>query len=129
MKPDDKHEHYSKFEPVWKRCRDAVAGQRAIQEAGDACLPKLEGQEDPAYDSYRSRALFYNATGRIVDAMVGLVFRKPMTWEVPEAMKEWLDDLALSDETSTDFAETSLYETLSAGRGGIWLTYPAQAKR
>jgi len=126
--PDDKHDQYTKFETVWKRCRDAVAGQRAIQEAGEAYLPKLDGQESAGYDSYRARALFYNATGRTVDAMSGLVFRKPMAVEVPEQMKPWLEDITLSDETLTDFAETSLYETLCAGRGGIMVDMPVSAE-
>lgn len=59
MQPDD-----AQFEPVWKHCRDAVAEQRAIQEAGKAYLPMLDSQEIEAYDKYRSRALFYSATGR-----------------------------------------------------------------
>ncbi|WP_138476178.1 DUF4055 domain-containing protein [Dyadobacter bucti] len=127
MQPDDKHEEYTEFEPVWKRCRDAVAGQRAIQEAGKAYLPMLDGQETTAYDKYRSRALFYNATGRTVDAMTGLVFRKPMVIEVPEQMKPWLEDITLADETLTDFAETALYDVLTVGRGGIMVDMPKAA--
>lgn len=127
MKPNEKHAEYTQFETIWKRCRDAVAGQRAIQEGGINYLPKLDQQEDAVYDSYKARALFYNATGRTVDAMTGLVFRKPMTWDVPDSMKPWLDDITLSDETLTDFAETALYEVLTVGRGGIMVDMPKAA--
>lgn len=50
--------------------------------------------------------------------MTGLVFRKPMTVEVPESMIEWLDDITLADETLIDFAETALYDVLTVGCGG-----------
>lgn len=78
MKPDDTHDEYKEFAPVWKRCRDAATGQRAIQKGLTSYLPALAQQDDTEYKSYQSRALYYNATGRTVDAMTGLVFRKPM---------------------------------------------------
>lgn len=49
MNPDQKHPEYIEFSDVWKRCRDAVAGQRAIQEGGELYLPKLDEQADDAY--------------------------------------------------------------------------------
>lgn len=47
-----------------------------------------------------------------------------MTVDVPEQMTPWLDDITLSDEIMTDFAETSLYETLCVGCGGIMVDMP-----
>ncbi|GGN14177.1 hypothetical protein GCM10010967_58010 [Dyadobacter beijingensis] len=94
-------------------------GNEPSKRAESFTLPKLDEQADDAYNTYEGRALYYNATGRTVDAMSGLVFRKTMTVKVPDEMKPWLDNIALSDETLTGFAETSLYETLCVGRGGI----------
>lgn len=74
MNPDQKHPEYIELSDVWKRCRDAVTGQRAIQEGGELYLPKLDEQADDAYKTYKGRALYYNATGRTVDAMSGWYF-------------------------------------------------------
>jgi hypothetical protein len=119
--PDAKHEQYLEFYDVWERCRAAREGQRAIRKGGVKYLASLVGQDTIEYEKYRDRANFFNATGRTVDAMAGRVFRKPMTWDVPAPITPWLEDITLSEETLTDFAETSLTETLTTGRGGIFV--------
>jgi hypothetical protein len=125
--PDSLHEQYVEFLPVWQKCRDAREGQRAIRKGGVKYLPSLIGQETAEYNKYRDRANFFNATGRTVEAMSGLVFRKPMTWEVPAAVEPWLEDITLSGETLTDFAETCVVETITVARDAILVDMPRVA--
>lgn len=125
MKPDDKHPDYNEYLPVWKKCRDAAKGQRAIKGAGEVYLPRLSGQSDEEYyKKYLVRANYFNATGRTVDTLTGMVFRKSANIEFPESLKSWLDDITLTDETLADFAETAFTEMLITGRAGILVDMP-----
>lgn len=109
---------------VWKRCRDAVAGQRAVHNAGEAYLPKLHGQTPEAYAAYRSRTGYYNASGRTLDGMVGLVFRKTPAHDFPPAMKSVVDDVTLSGTSAAQVAKAILGEVLSVGRAGLLVEFP-----
>lgn len=122
--PNAPHEQYVEFQDVWQKCRDAREGQRAIRNGGTTYLPQLVSQPADEYKKYRDRAVYFNATGRTVDAMTGLVFRKDMTVTAPESIKPWLEDITLSDETLADFAEACLEETITVCHGGIFVDMP-----
>lgn len=122
--PSLKHSDFTKFTPVWKKCRDASDGQRAIKDGRTLYLRSLTEQKEDEYAVYLDRASYVNATGRTVDAMVGGVFRKPLKSEVPETMIGWLDDINLADETISDFAQNAIFEVLVAGRYGVLVEQP-----
>lgn len=124
MTPDTCHAQHKEFSCVWKMCRDAAAGQRAIHAGRTAYLPKLDGQEEEEYRSYLKRAMFFNATGRTIDGMTGLVFRKPPTITVPPAMEEWAKDIDLAGKSLEGFSRVCFEETLGVGRGGILVDCP-----
>ncbi|MGI4886110.1 MAG: DUF4055 domain-containing protein [Janthinobacterium lividum] len=125
--PSVKHKQYDEFFDVWRKCRDAKEGQRAIRKGQTMYLPALAGQEIADYLKYLGRANFFNATARTIEAMSGMVFRKPMTVELPAAMAPWEDDITLSDETLTDFAENCVTEVLTVDRAGIFVDMPRAA--
>jgi hypothetical protein len=137
VQPDKQHPDYTDFLDVWQKCRDASSGQRAIKRGRERYLKSLAGQlttlapgqSISAYDAYLDRANYFNATGRTVDAMKGLVFRKPMKYEVPAAIEPWLEDITLSDENLTDFALNTLSETLITGRCGILVEQPKSTEQ
>lgn len=128
MKPDDKHPQYTEYSSVWTKCRDAADGERSIKSKGVAYLKPLAGQivgnDTEAYDAYLDRASYFNATGRTVETMYGLVFRKPMTKKVPASIEEWLKDITLSDETLAEFALSLVIEDIITGRCGILVEQP-----
>ncbi len=76
MPVDTVHPDYFENKGKWQRCRDVIDGEETVKERGEDYLPKPAGQTDDDYEAYKTRALFYNATGRTLDAMVGMVFRK-----------------------------------------------------
>lgn len=119
----DTHAHYAAS--AWKRCRDAVAGQRSIHNAGEAYLPKLSGQTDAEYKSYRTRAGYYNASGRTLDGMVGLVFRKSPTHDFPSSAQSLIDDVTLSGTSAAQLSKAVLSEVLTVGRAGVLVEFPA----
>lgn len=125
-KPNDEHPEYGAIKDTWDACRDAVTGQRAIHAAGTKYLPKLNGQTDEEYKAYRKRALFFNASGRTLEGMLGLVFRRKPVIELPEALQQWAGDITLTGKSLEGFTKDCTEEAITVGRGGILVEYPPQ---
>src|SRR3954471_20108949 len=68
----------------WSRARDVLSGEDAVKAAGERYLPRLDSQTDEEFLAYRTRAAFFNATGRSAEGFVGLIFRRPPFVKVPE---------------------------------------------
>ncbi|MBX0289713.1 DUF4055 domain-containing protein [Hymenobacter sp. HSC-4F20] len=117
LDPSLKHPDYLDYLPVWQKCGDAIAGQRAIKARGKLYLPELIGHEKESNDAYLERASFFNATGRTVEGYVGMAMRKPLTLKGPEAILGWRDDITLTDESLDDLAADCIRETLRSRPG------------
>lgn len=124
-KPDILHTDYAKYSGQWEKCRDAIAGQDAIHDAGEKYLPSLIGQTAKEYRAYVMRTPFFNATGRTIDGLVGMVFRKSPSVSVPTAIEAYLEDMTLTGIGINEFAETITREVLSVGRVGVLVEYPS----
>lgn len=124
MAIESRHASYGAAVSKWQRCRDAVAGQDAVQAAGTLYLPKLKDQKDDDYNAYKLRAGFYNATGRTLEGLVGLVFRKPPMVTNPAAMDAIIDDIDLQGTSLSSLAQHVLNEVLEVGRIGILIEHP-----
>lgn len=125
MAIDSEHAEYTKRKEQWEKLRDCVAGQEAIHEKGVKYLAKLSGQSDAEYKAYKERAAFYNATGRTVDGLSGMVFRKEPIVNVPDGLKPYLDDVTLNGLSLMGFAESIVDDAITVGRAGILVDYPA----
>lgn len=124
MPVDTQHPSYTKRLKQWKRCRNAVAGEDEIKDAGTDYLPKLSGHTDAEYKAYKQRAVWYNATARTVDGLTGLIFRKPPSIDAPESLSDLLEDVTTYGLSAQEFAEMIVEETVVVGRGGILAEYP-----
>jgi hypothetical protein len=105
----------------WDRCRDCYEGSDAVKAKGVTYLPMLGGHaEKPSkYSAYLQRALFFNATARTVQGLVGAVFQKDPTVTLLERFASHTKDITLTGVTLTTFAQQVLQENLAIGRGGI----------
>lgn len=138
------HKEYDKFKWQWKRCRDVISGKDALLQNGlsrerftgslynpnfnvDVYLPRLVNQTDQEYMAYAERAGFFNATGRTLDALTGLIFAKNPQWELPTAIERYADDITLTDTNLREFAEQVVEQQIAVGRVGIMVDYPADA--
>jgi hypothetical protein len=121
---DKPNSHYESYAARWKRCRDAMQGQDAVHNAGEMYLPKLSGQDDKDYKSYKLRANYFNAAGRTLDGLVGMVFRKPIAVEAPTAMEGIIKDVDLQGTPLEGFAMHIMQDVLMAGRIGALVEYP-----
>lgn len=123
-RPDTQHPEYAVTAPLWAKCRVAAAGEEAVHAGGAAYLPQLTGQDANEYSAYRGRALFFNATGRTIDGMSGLVFRRPPTIELPAKLKDFEQDVDTADTPLIAFSEKAVEELLTVGRFGLMADYP-----
>lgn len=123
-KPDHLHPEYEAMAPKWERCRDALAGQDAVHKAAGKYLPKLTDQEEREYDAYLKRTLFYPASGRTWQGLVGLVFRQAPHEEAPAAATALLEDVTLAGNSAEAFAREILGEVEAVGRYGVLVEYP-----
>lgn len=122
---DTKHSQYLASETIWAKCRDAVADQEAVHLAGERYLPKLEKQSDKEYKAMVGRTLYYNATGRTLDGMTGLIFRRPPTTEAPEAFMEFMGrDADTLGTPLLAFFEKTVDQVMTVGRVGLLADYP-----
>jgi hypothetical protein len=122
MPVNSHHPEYDQRKAQWDRCADVIEGSDAVKEAGEAYLPKLEGQDERGYGAYKTRALFYNASSRTVDGLTGLVFRKDTRMELPLSEKEqtaMLADITQSGVTFESFSKQVVRLLLGIGRAGI----------
>jgi hypothetical protein len=124
MPADSKHSSYEHGAAKWARCRDAVAGQDAVHAAGEKYLPKLKDQEKADYEAYKCRATYFNATGRTLDGLVGMVFRKAPVVVMPTAMEVVANDIDLAGTTLIGQAEKVVREVLDVGRVGLLVEFP-----
>lgn len=124
MTVSNTHPDYDKMVPKWDRCIMVAAGPDAVQEAGEAVLPRLADQTAQEYNNYLKRALFFNATWRTIVGLQGMLFRKPPIMTVPDLVKPMLDDITLSGQSLHMFALELSEEALKTGRVGVFVDYP-----
>jgi Domain of unknown function (DUF4055) len=135
MAVDSVSKDYDLMRSRWKMARDCSAGSHEVKAAGTTYLPALAGhdprkKDDPYWD-YVRRGLYYNATGRTVDGLVGMVFRKPPVVEVPAAAEKLTEDVDLMGRRLEEFAKALLRELLITGRAGVLVdhTVPPAERR
>lgn len=111
------HPEYSERLPDWKKWRDASAGEDEIKEDKTEYLPKLYGQDDQGYKEYLSRAEWYNASGKTVDAMVGAHHRQPIVAELGSLAT--LEEKASHNQTLQELGQKSTREMWRVGKLGL----------
>lgn len=111
-------------QPVWRRCRAAVAGGDAVRAMGTAIVPNIAGMSDKEFDGYLLRATYLNAVQRTLDALVGLVMMKPAQSEMPPALQEFADHIDGRGGRLEDFARYALAEVLTTGGGLAVVDHP-----
>lgn len=121
------HPEYDGMVAKWQRCRDTVAGSDAVKAAGTKYLPALKDQSADDYEAYKTRAKFFNATWRTIQALNGMLFRRPPVVAVSESVNALLEDVTMSGISFSTFAQQISMESLTMGRVGILVDYPSQS--
>ena len=128
MAVSDRHKEYTEHEFEWARIRDAVGGEDAVKKAQTNHLPKPSGQDDHEYHQYLMRAMFYGASGRTVQGLLGAIFRKPPMIDIPRALEEAAENITLTGVDLETFAKRVCEEVISMGRYGILVDRSAEGE-
>ena len=115
---------YSSYVKLWKKCRDAIAGEEAVKRGKENYLPRPSGMDDNDYIGYITRAQFFNATGRTLDGLAGLIGRKPAIVDVPEGMETYLDNVDGKGHSLQQFIKSVIKDLLATGWGGVLVDMP-----
>lgn len=85
-------------------------------------IPKLNGQSNDDYESYRNRGILYNITNRVTAALIGVMTRK-------EYMLSGIEEPVIVNGMSfQEFVTVILRDILLTGRIGIFVDYDEQLK-
>jgi hypothetical protein len=120
MPVESNHQDYQDNIPLWQKCRDVTGGEEAVKAAAESYLPRLTEQTDPEYTAYKTRALFYGATGRTVTGLTGAILRKPpKITKLTEEETDLLRTIGCCNESIDEIIKTVVTEVLSLGRYGL----------
>jgi hypothetical protein len=135
MAVDCTHADYDANAAAWARARDVVAGEDAVRAAGVRYLPRLDSQSDDEYAAYKSRASFFNATGRTADGFVGLIFRREPTVKLPEreagvagALRVFAEDVDLMGTSLYTYSKHVVSEVITVGRAGTLVDWESEGE-
>src|SRR5688572_26603591 len=101
-----------------------MAGEDAVKAAGQRYLPRLDSQTDDEYAAYKERASFFNASARTAEGFLGLIFRRPPFFKMPEnsalgrALLEFRNDADMLGTPFVGYAKNVVNEVVSVGRSG-----------
>ena len=85
----------------WGIVRDCLAGEKQIKFRKEKYLPAPDASANATekvqrYNAYLTRANFYNVTGRTLNGLVGQVFTKEPSIELPPELEFFENDVDLS---------------------------------
>ena len=121
MALDSIHPDYTRWRPIWQRCRDVRSGADAVKSAGTGYLPLPSGMTKDAYAAYTKRAQVYGAFARTVDGLLGCLFRSEPSVTASDDLTAGLDDVTLLGQDLAAFATHLLGELLTTGRAALML--------
>ncbi len=80
--------------------------------------------DDEDYKGYKERAQFFNAAGRTLDGLAGMLNRKPCIVTVPKGMEKYLDNVDGKGHSLSEFVDMVCKDVLTTNWGGILVDMP-----
>jgi hypothetical protein len=121
---------YDAAQSRWRLVRDVCKGSETVKARGDVYLPKPNEHDTSLeniarYKGYKQRAVFYNATGRTKNSLVGAVFRTWPTLTVPGALDYVSKDIDGQGVSIYQQSQSVIGHLLEVGRHGLLVDYVA----
>lgn len=110
---------YYKFSEKWQKYRDVVAGEDEVKAHGEIYLPKPSGMDADDYKNYKVRAQFFNATGRTLEGLYGMLCRKPIFYTIPKEYQQYLNNIDGKGHNLQQFTQDNLKDILTINWGGF----------
>lgn len=129
-KVDFQLKEYQEALPVWELVTDCDKGQKKVKEGKHKYLPQpnptdTTNENELRYQAYLDRAVFSNYTRRTVSGLLGQVFAKEPTKNLPPALDQIVED---ADDTGVKLdqqARKTLRNVLRNGRAALYVDFPA----
>lgn len=129
----NQHPEYTCRIHDWQQMRDTWSGQRAVKARGQCYLPATSGmvedwssgKGEQAYAAYLLRALFHSFVSDAVDTMVGMLWNKPPTYEIPKELEYLLPKASTAGEGLMELHRSMNRQQLITGRMGLLVDLPA----
>lgn len=136
------HPEYENNAPNWKKVRDIIKGEKALKDHDldntkssgyttnmcDNYIPytsrTYEASDLARYRTYVKSASLFNATRRTEKGMVGMVFNKTPTIELPQSLDYLNYDVDGSGISIIDLTSETLEDVLETGRAGLFVDFP-----
>lgn len=116
----------------WRTTSAVVAGDQALKAL--KVLPYLnkadKSEENIARnEAYCERAVFYNATGRTLDGLMGVAYKKDPTTQLPEYLQYLLTDCDGMRNSIYQKSQSVLSNVLKTGRDGLMVDFNNRLQR
>jgi len=118
------HPDYDNNIDIWTKIRDTIKGEEAIKEKKYTYLPAFVPADEDRYTQYITRAYFMGVTGRTRDALVGMVFRKPPVYDMPDTMLDIIENIDGAGQSLEQIAKEACGDLISIGRYIFLVDYP-----
>lgn len=120
---------YTKALPKWTLVDDCCAGSRAVKDKTEEYLPKpnpldKSPEAKQRYKDYLARAVFYNATGRTLKGLNGMVFRIDPELKTPASLDYIADDVDGAGVSIYQQSQQVVSAVLKKGRDGLLVDFP-----
>lgn len=130
MSLDTKHPLYIEYQDDTEQMRDTYRGERFVKEKGFKYLPPTSGMREDgiedatkpgwmAYDAYRKRSRCPDVVSDAIEALLGVMHRKPAIIQVPKSMEPLLLRATTRGESMQMLLQRLNEEQLVSGRAGL----------
>ena len=125
MSVSNTHPEYDYAAPVWRRNRDAAAGQRCIVGSFETYFPPFVPEQQDRYNRVKQLARYYNATGQTVTSLTGAAFNITPEIKLPQSIAYMTDDADGGGNDLEQVAKQTVANVVTVGRHGLLADYPA----
>lgn len=129
MPVNDEHPLYTAQKARVKRTRDCYKGSDAIKDSGENYLPRLDGQSDIQYKSYKTRGLFLPVVKPTSTAFIGAIMRKEPVVDMPTNIEYMLRDTNAEGRELELLASVIIKELLNGGRAGVLVEHDGERSK
>ena len=113
--------------PFWQMIRDIRGGTASMRDAGRLYLPQEPAESESDYFNRLARSVFTNFFKRTINVLVGKPLKDPIILEedVPEDIREMMDNVDLAGSDLNVFARNVLQAAMDDGVTHILIDFPA----
>jgi uncharacterized protein DUF4055 len=110
--------------PAWRIVSALLGGTFAMRKARTEYLPQWPNEEAAAYENRLAMSTLFPAFGRTVATLSARPFSKPLTYEGPAKMKQWLENADMQGRDLNALCSGVFPVPMAWGFGGLVVDHP-----